>query len=823
MVLSTRFSTWFVLLIFVLSFQLSAQWAQVGNKLVGSEPAGASSQGAAIAVSRDGNTMIVGGQQDNSGAGAAWIFARIGNSWQQQGTKLVGTGAEGNAYQGISVAVSANGSTAIVGGYGDGLLGAAWVFVRTGNSWVQQGNKLVGTGAAGYSSQGRSVALSDDGNTALVGGSNDSSDLGAVWVFTRTAGTWTQQGSKLVGSGAVGIANQGTSVALSADGNTALVGGWNDSSNVGAIWVFARAGDTWTQQGSKLVASGAVGKAYLGFSAALSADGNTALAGGFPENNYTGSAWIFTRSGSTWTQGSKLVGTNPSGFSYQGSSVALSSDGNTAIVGGYADSSYTGAAWVYALIGGQWTQIGNKIIGTGAGGKANQGRSVALSGDGNFAFVGGMGDNGGTGAVWVFTGPRPSIASVSDIPSDQGGKVFVLWTSSGCEAWPLQGVQSYTIYRGVKASQLPKAQSGKAIAKTTRNEATGELIFWEHAADVSPHWLSGYSYPVATASDSTAHGNPMYYFMVTANTTSPLIFYDSAPDSGYSVDNIPPIGVGNAFIASNGGGILLKWSKNRVDKDLMEYRIYRSTTTGFTVGSGTQLSTTTDTTYNDQSGTNGTPYYYRIAAVDVHGNIGSSSNELSETALSLELTSFVVTANRNNASILWSVATETNNFGFEIERKSMDTDRSNFQRVGFVEGNGTSQTARQYSYTDRNVESGIFAYRLKQIDQNGQYKYSQVIEVTMGVAPNVFELAQNYPNPFNPTTTIEFTVQSNGLATLKVFNAIGEQVATLFNREAEAGKYNQVEFNASNLASGIYFAKLQSGDKVQLKKMMMIK
>jgi hypothetical protein len=148
-----------------------------------------------------------------------------------------------------SVSLSADGNTAIVGGPGDnGQTGAAWVFTRDNGVWTQQGNKLVGTGAIGSALQGYSVALSADGNTAIVGGYEDNLDpnsgygLGATWVYTRSGSAWTQQGGKLVGSGALGAAAQGVSVGLSADGNTAIVGGETDNSQAGAAWVFVQPG-----------------------------------------------------------------------------------------------------------------------------------------------------------------------------------------------------------------------------------------------------------------------------------------------------------------------------------------------------------------------------------------------------------------------------------------------------------------------------------------------------------------------------------------------------------------------------------------------------
>jgi len=273
----------------------------------------------------------------------------------------------------------------------------------TGTPATQQGSKLVGTSAAGAAAQGYSLTLSADGSTALLGGPDDDGGIGAAWVFTRTGGIWTQQGAKLVGTGAVGAVQQGWSVALSADGATALVGGPADDAQTGAAWVFTRTGDIWTQQGAKLVGTGAAGTAWQGWSVALSADGASALVGGYFDNGGAGGAWVFTRTGIVWTQqGTKLVGTGAVGAAWQGHSVVLSADGATALVGGPADDAQIGAAWVFTRAGGIWTQQGTKLVGAGAVGAAEQGISVALSADGATALVGGPADDAQTGAVWAF-------------------------------------------------------------------------------------------------------------------------------------------------------------------------------------------------------------------------------------------------------------------------------------------------------------------------------------------------------------------------------------------------------------------------------------
>jgi hypothetical protein len=289
---------------------------------------------------------------------------------------------------------------------------AAGIATQALQQFIQQGPKLVGTGAVVPADQGTSVALSADGKTAIVGGFFDNSGSGAAWVYTRSGGVWTQQGSKLVGNDAAGAAFQGWFVALSADGNTAIVGGYNDAAGIrtalgpGAAWVYIRSGGVWTQQGPKLVGTGAAGPANQGYSVALSADGNTAITGGPADSGAIGATWVYTRSNGVWTQqGSKLVGNDAAGPANQGTSVALSADGNTAIVGGDADNSDTGAAWFYTRSGGVWNQEGSKLVGTGGVQNSEQGYSVALSADGNTAIVGAPADNGSLGATWVFVHP----------------------------------------------------------------------------------------------------------------------------------------------------------------------------------------------------------------------------------------------------------------------------------------------------------------------------------------------------------------------------------------------------------------------------------
>jgi Secretion system C-terminal sorting domain len=201
--------------------------------------------------------------------------------------------------------------------------------------------------------------------------------------------------------------------------------------------------------------------------------------------------------------------------------------------------------------------------------------------------------------------------------------------------------------------------------------------------------------------------------------------------------------------------------------------------------------------------------------------------------LPVELTSFSAKVINNRVELNWQTATEVNNYGFEIERlqNSKIAGLQNWEKVGFVKGNGNSNSPKEYSFVDNNSLSGKVDYRLKQIDNDGSFKYSQIVEASF-MKPDKFELSQNYPNPFNPGTTIKYSVANAGFVTMKLYNIVGEEVATLVNEEESAGYY-KVEFsakggsasggNASNLASGIYFYTLTAGNFRETKKLVLLK
>lgn len=278
--------------------------------------------------------------------------------------------------------------------------------------------------------------------------------------------------------------------------------------------------------------------------------------------------------------------------------------------------------------------------------------------------------------------------------------------------------------------------------------------------------------------------------------------------------------VGGVGRLLNGATVNFSWTANTwqyceviVDLDLDQAQFWFN---------GSQVGTTWQWT----RGNPGT-YALRVAANDFYGPLQTSADECyyddywfgDEAWVPVELTSFAGSVNNLGQVVLnWQTASELNNHMFEIERR---TETSEFRTVGFVEGHGTTTQQNSYSYIDKTAEQGVNYYRLKQVDFNGTYSYSDIVEIDV-VGPLTFDLAQNYPNPFNPSTNIKYSVPEAGNIRLSVYNLVGEEVAVLVDGFSQAGFY-EVTFDASNLSTGVYLYKLQSANSVQTKKMMLLK
>jgi len=367
-------------------------------KLLASDGAASDYFGQSVSIS--GDTALVGAY-GNLNKGSAYVFIRTGATWTEQ-AKL--TASDGVAIDYFGSSVSLSGDTAVIGAWGDddkgSGSGSAYVFKRSGSTWSQQA-KLTASDGAASDLFGVSVSLS--GDTAVIGAYGDDdkgSASGSSYVFFRSGSTWSQQ-AKLTASDGAADDNFGNYVAVSS--NTAIVGSYKDDDNgsaSGSSYVFFRSGSTWSQQ-AKLTAGDGAASDFFGRSIAISSD--TAIIGADGDDDSgsgSGSSYVFTRSGTAWSQQAKLTagdGTANSGF---GLSVSIS--GDTALIGAYGDNSYAGSAYVFTRLGSTWTQK-NKLLASDGAANDTFGSKVSIYGETYLIGAPTDADNGtSSGSIYIF-------------------------------------------------------------------------------------------------------------------------------------------------------------------------------------------------------------------------------------------------------------------------------------------------------------------------------------------------------------------------------------------------------------------------------------
>ncbi len=357
--------------------------AVLQNKLTTSDPARYFG-----AVSIDGDTAIVGAPfMSNGDPGAAYVFVRSGGAWSRQAKLVADVGA---SLDGFGTTVSISGDTAVVGApYASHSTGAAYVFVRSAGTWTLEAT-LTASDAARAAQFGFSADVDQD--TIVLGAYGDSLRVGAAYVFVRSGGAWGQQ-AKLTGSDVVGGGVFGYSVSLL--GDTALVGAYGVSGLRGAGYVFTRSAAVWTQQ-AKLHAGDSAPQDLFGYATSLGAD--TAVLGAYGAANSSGAAYVFRRSGASWSQEAKLVANDLASGDNFGAAVSVS--GEMALLGAYGQSTSTGAAYVFSWSAGAWSQ-GMKITAADGASADNFGRGVSMSA--RTALIGAPSRQAGQpGAAYVF-------------------------------------------------------------------------------------------------------------------------------------------------------------------------------------------------------------------------------------------------------------------------------------------------------------------------------------------------------------------------------------------------------------------------------------
>lgn len=366
--------------------------------------------GWSAAISGDGVTVLVGDYDDDSSRGSAYIFVHSGNSWIQQPKLKASVSAKKDRF-GYAAALSKDGNIALIGAYGrNNFTGAAYIFRHSGSSWTQV-DTLIPSDITANSNFGGSVAISDNGDTAVVGAFGKDK----VYIFVRNVNTWEQKYS-LTAKEVIEGDRFGRSVAMTGNGNMLLAGAPAADSNLGVVYVFAYDADTWVESGVLTAADRNISNpANFGRSVSLTGDGNTAVIGSWRDNSYTGSAYIFVRDGdAAWQQQAKLVASDHQAGDYFSVGISLSNDGNTVIGGAYGSDSCKGSAYVFTRNESNWSQQSKLTIPKRTD-NDYLGICVALSDNGNIAVIGADGVDSKRGAVYIFyadgsdTGVIPSV------------------------------------------------------------------------------------------------------------------------------------------------------------------------------------------------------------------------------------------------------------------------------------------------------------------------------------------------------------------------------------------------------------------------------
>jgi hypothetical protein len=380
-----------------------ANWAQQ-VEFTSSGAAQRDQFGSAVALSANGSTALIGAPEHNNSIGAAYVFVHSGSSWIQEAELSPIAGAARDSF-GAVVALSADGRTALIFEQGNNSTGKVGVFVRSGASWMRQA-VLTASDAADHTVFGHALALSANGGTALISAPYRNVNSGSVYIFARSGAKWSQE-AEFTGSDTEPDDQFGNTVALSADGSTALIAAPFRNSGVGTAYIFVRRGPSWTQQ-AEFTPNDAPVNAQVGWVLALSADGRTALI-------YSWTAvYVLVQRGPRWTQQAKLTASDETWADGFGSAVALSANGSSALIAASNkdNGNEVGTAYVFTRSGSNWSQQAEM---TSSDGKVGDvfGSGVALSAAGNTALIGAYGHNNWTGAAYIFSAPGSLVTGTS--------------------------------------------------------------------------------------------------------------------------------------------------------------------------------------------------------------------------------------------------------------------------------------------------------------------------------------------------------------------------------------------------------------------------
>ncbi|MEM1093860.1 MAG: T9SS type A sorting domain-containing protein [Bacteroidota bacterium] len=737
-----------------------------------------------LAISENGSYIALGAHRNDdagSSSGSVYIFNRSGATWSQQ-LKLTARDAAANDLFGYAVALDSDGDTIVIGAPGDNSatndadadVGAAYVFIRTGTTWGQQAKLVHDDGAPG-DQWGWSVAVSGDGHTALTGiPFRDlpltGADTGQAAVHVRSGGVWSLEhmlNVQIVDGD--GNDRFGARVALSDDGTYALVSTPQDRDNgpgSGSAYVFFFDGSRWTQQ-AKLTPNDADENEFFSQGIALSGAGEYALIGAPQEienGNRTGSAYVFARTGTTWSQQAKLNASDAAFGDWFGLSVSLSSDGATALVGapqnddaGFA----TGSAYVFTRSGTSWTEQA-KLIGADTAMGDNFGSHLGLSGDGLYAVLAAAGDadNGfRSGSAYIFMRSGSNWTQQAKLKPSDGGVDHDFGTSVS-----MNDDGSYMV------AGAPQNGSGAAYVFHRTGTTWGEQA------------------KITAVGDSFAGS-------VAINAAGDQMV------AGAHEDNVNGAFSGSAYLFSRSGTTWTQRAKI-TPNDGSSFQAFAvsvaMSANGLRMAAGTPLDHVA--TFVDPDGS---AYIFNL-----------------EEALPVELTAFNAYQDGHRFQLVWTTATETNNAGFEVQHQAPGA--AEFATLGFVEGAGTTLHAHTYQHTVTDLSPGRHRFRLKQVDYDGTTAYSPIVELSVA-AEDALALSAAYPNPLREQAMLSVRVRQAQPVRVVAYDMLGRAVQVLYDGVLSADAAASLTIDGTALAAGLYVVRAEGEGLLRTQKVMVVK
>jgi photosystem II stability/assembly factor-like uncharacterized protein len=649
------------------------------------------------------------------------------------------------------------------------------------------------------------------GNNILAGTRNGiwhSTDNGTGWTYIGLKGyiySFAVNGNNIFAATDTGVyisTNNGTSwisaglsdtttLALAISGNNIYAGTFY------GVFLSTDSGNSWTHL------NGDQSNYYIN---SITISGNNIYAGAM----YDGGVFLSTDNGTNW---SSIRNRLPL---YQTNIYSLSVNGTNV----YAATSYG----VYQITNNStdWINIGLPIAYVSA---------LAVNGNDIFSGAGGVFKSTNSGTNWEQLGSYyPQINSITV----EGNNVYAATSHFGVYCSTDYGISWlwHNIYISRAVSALTHIGSNIFAASypTVKGAPGGILLSTDHGLNWTGIGLYDKSVYCLAVVDTILFAGTHYYGVYLSSDNgsnwAQVSNWLTTADV-YAITNC-----GNyIYAATEGSGIYRSSDKGtnwiQVNNGLTCDSVYSLTVSGNNVFAGTSNGGVFLTRNNGANWEQiGLTDYSVHSIIAGHSDIfagtyggGVWKRSLLDFGLPVELTSFKANISNHYINLSWHTATELNNMGFNVERS---INKSDWTTISFVKGNGTTTSTIAYSYLDKSIQKeGKYYYRLKQLDNNGSYKYSPVVEINLN-APSVFTLDQNYPNPFNPNTLISYSLPTSSNIKLIIYNTLGQTIKTLESGYKSAGNYS-VSFNASSLPSGIYFYKLEAGQCTQIKKMILMK